>query len=509
VSRRALIVTAACLLGTLLLPVEAHATFPGTNGHIAVTSIRPPEVVNYSQYSVFTMEPDGSDVQGLVASAWFDDGSPSWSADGTKIVFTRASGEIRVMRFDGVGDHRVGSGYEPSWSADGAKILFRDFNGQSIWVMNADGSGVTRLNAAVTNLRNFSPRWSPDGSKIAFVRCDQTNRCDIHTMNPNGSGVVNLTVADSSTIHNRPDWSPDGAKLLFLGQGGVTTMNADGTGITAIGRFTNDNAVWSPDGSKIVYSTSAGFGSGDIHITAADGTNDSVIIDTPNPSGLSWQACQGACPTFTMPYDVPATASNAYFKFVPNFRQTISDAQCQSRGGTPSTHGPPLSVASCNPPAYLPGTRAHQGPNGESGVHYFRGTGDPRYGADEVLHIEGGATDIENAAGGPYGVSGQDVLFTIRARVSDLYSGPSLTEPATITDFELAIRSDCAPDTESGFGAFCGAVTTSEALMPGSFRPNRRAVIQLFEVQMKDVGADGVLGNADDRGFLFSGIAVP
>ena len=45
--------------------------------------------------------------------------------------------------------------------------------------------------------------------------------------------------------------------------------------------------------------------------------------------------------------------------------------------------------------------------------------------------------------------------------------------------------------------------------MPGAVSPDRHTVIQLFEVQMKDVGIDGVRGNGDDRSFVFQGVSVP
>ena len=86
------------------------------------------------------------------------DGSPHYSPDGSKIVFTRTlfeSGvqnpEIFVMNADGSNPVRLtrnaGRDDSPSFTADGSKIVFssrRDGNGE-IYIMNADGTNPTRL----------------------------------------------------------------------------------------------------------------------------------------------------------------------------------------------------------------------------------------------------------------------------------------------------------------------------------------------------------------------------
>src|SRR3989442_7570494 len=65
------------------------------------------------------------------------------------------------------------------------KIAFgsdRDGNPE-IYVMNADGSGVTRLtNNPATD---FQLAWSPDGTKIAF-RTDRDGNWEIYVMNADG-----------------------------------------------------------------------------------------------------------------------------------------------------------------------------------------------------------------------------------------------------------------------------------------------------------------------------------
>ena len=99
------------------------------------------------------------------------------------------------------------SGSESTGPSIGAigKIAFqtnRDGNFE-IYVMNADGSGITRLtnNAA----RDGFPAWSPDGTKIAFVS-DRDGNFEIYTMNADGTGLVNLT--NNPAKDDRPVWRP-------------------------------------------------------------------------------------------------------------------------------------------------------------------------------------------------------------------------------------------------------------------------------------------------------------
>lgn len=67
----------------------------------------------------------------------------------------------------------AGSPAEGSFPGANGKIAFTRFlneGGAHIFVMNADGSDVTRVTESPGN--DFGPAWSPDGSKIAFTRVD-------------------------------------------------------------------------------------------------------------------------------------------------------------------------------------------------------------------------------------------------------------------------------------------------------------------------------------------------
>ena len=176
--------------------------------------------------------------------------SPAWSPDGSKIAFGSVPDgvhfDIYVMNADGSGVTQLttaGEEFRPAWSPDGSKIAYdsyRDGNFE-IYVMNADGSNQTNLTNTPglfgEGVQELRPAWSPDGSKIAFDRTsDSGNTSDIYVMNADGSGVTQLTTAEGE--HN-PAWSPDGSKITYdsyhpldSGNTDIYVMNADGSGQT-------------------------------------------------------------------------------------------------------------------------------------------------------------------------------------------------------------------------------------------------------------------------------------
>jgi len=191
------------------------------------------------------------------------DSYPAWSPDGRSIAFTSnrdGNDDIHVMNADGTGVTRLTNStfnYWSAWSPDGGRIAYGSSYGggnYEIHVMNADGTGVTRLTNHSAG--DTSPAWSPDGRRIAFTSSRDGN-LEIYVMNADGTGVTRLT--NHSAEAGSPTWSPDGRRIAFVserdGNDEIYVMNADGTGVT---RLTNHSAedgspTWSSDGRRIAF----------------------------------------------------------------------------------------------------------------------------------------------------------------------------------------------------------------------------------------------------------------
>jgi hypothetical protein len=216
----------------------------------------------------------------------------SVSANRIAFASTRdANSEIYVMNADGSGQTRLTTNpavdATPAFSRDRTKIAFssgRTGNGD-IYVMNADGSSQTRLTTSAAT--DAFPAFSPDGTKIAFSS-SRTGNGDVYVMNADGSSQTRLTT--SGAVDGEPTWSPDGTKVAFAsgrtGNGDLYVMNADGSGQT---RRTTSVAVdsspdWSGDGTKLAFASRRD-GNFEVYVMNADGSGQTRLTTNPAVDG--------------------------------------------------------------------------------------------------------------------------------------------------------------------------------------------------------------------------------
>ena len=83
------------------------------------------------------------------------------------------------------------------------------YPGASLFIVNADGSGLLPLPSAPGG--DYDPSWSPDGSQIAFTSLRNGGVPGIYTLNLNDNTVRSL-VEDETRAISQPAWSPDGGQ---------------------------------------------------------------------------------------------------------------------------------------------------------------------------------------------------------------------------------------------------------------------------------------------------------
>ena len=109
-----------------------------------------------------------------------------------------------------------------------AFVSNRDGNSE-IYVVNADGSGTTRLTN--NDAGDGSPALSPDGQRIVFTSRRDDFFLEIYAVNADGTGLTRLT---NNNAHDwRPAWSPDGRRIAFIsdrdGNKEIYAVSADGS----------------------------------------------------------------------------------------------------------------------------------------------------------------------------------------------------------------------------------------------------------------------------------------
>ena len=223
-------------------------------------------------------------------------GTPiAWSSDGSKLLIFRPHGGLSgkdsnvrealyVLNADGsqtllidVGNPYSLSG--GSFSPDGSNVVYA--HGLGIYVIDSAG-GKPRL-IRTSSLGPYAATFSPDGSKIAYFAGGGDHDNSLWVMNADGSGsrvlLPDAGMMKSSAGLRSLGWSPDGTRLVFgMGYGPywIYVVGADGSGLT---RVIADGIApfWSPDGSRIAfdpYKIPGPFqAAGPLAIANADGTH--------------------------------------------------------------------------------------------------------------------------------------------------------------------------------------------------------------------------------------------
>ena len=271
----------------LLAAGGAEGAFPGRDGRVVFVSIAQGRG-GFGWQALVSVRADGTAMRTLSLGDpdEFVDFAPAWSPDGRRIAFVRSFGaiggavgpgtrgsEIYVMGADGrrkrrLTRNRVADG-SPSWSPDGRRILFTRRG--DLWVTSATGARQRRLTRTAVVERDAA--WAPRGGRLAFVTSD-----GLWTSRADGGGRRRVLAGRVRS----PDWSPDARRIAVTTPDGIVVVDADGENARLIAPRLHD-AAWSPSGTQLVAAgVVAGFQG--IVLLDLDGTTTPVTRD-PVPPG--------------------------------------------------------------------------------------------------------------------------------------------------------------------------------------------------------------------------------
>lgn len=310
--RRGLSLSTATLWTLLALVLStagpAYATFPGRNGLIAF------QAQTDNGVQIFTIRPNGQDLRQITYVSG-DAVAADWSPDGQQIVFeidrppdpSSCGNGVAIMNADGsdiveLTSNQSACESDPSFTPDGSRIVFDRFdpvaNDEAFWSMNRSGNDRQRIGPCCVD-----PNVSANGKKLSFLRSTGVpGETALFTSRVDGSEVFQVTPF-SFDVAVKQDWAPDGKRLVFTKDGDVpmpgvsaniATIRPDGTHLRFVTHYEDGDVSafvgsYSPNGRWIVFRLNdhGSFGLFKIH---PDGTDLTTILPLSSfrPRFIDW-----------------------------------------------------------------------------------------------------------------------------------------------------------------------------------------------------------------------------
>jgi Tol biopolymer transport system component len=252
---------------------------------------------------IYSISPDGTALRRITTSR-FDDTQPALSPDGRTIAYVEKDNAVKcggctetiwLMNADGSGTHALPNAPDtadtpyddsPSFSPDGSQLLFTRGGPNSQHLFTEPVAGGTPHDLGVSA---SYPAWGP--TRIAF------GGERVVTAAPNGTDQRPVKLAGRAVV-GIPAWGPDGRLAVLLNNvQSVVLVVVDANGV---GRrlaapslhlpYPAGPPAWSPDGRSLAFTAVDREGVGDVWTVGADGKGlRRITHDLGALSSVSWR----------------------------------------------------------------------------------------------------------------------------------------------------------------------------------------------------------------------------
>ena len=286
---------AAGIAAVIALPAAAKPG--GTSGKIVFNA----DNSVTGQEQVYTVDPDGTDMQFLANDAE----AGQWSPNGTQIAIFSGYLNVDTGAFT---DLHLPDGLYPDlflfcgvWSPNGARLACEGF-GQTDGSLNgiysirsSDGGDLQRVTSA--EFDDCPADYSPNGKRLLV------SNGALAVVHSDGKGLQQLTPPGMFLDFCSGSWSPQGNEIVFSAhvpdfnyRSSIWVVHSDGTGLRQIpvpgcgGLASDPTSIgcrqprWSPDGQKIVFGRHLLIPDDhfDLYTVNADGSGLFQVTNTPD-----------------------------------------------------------------------------------------------------------------------------------------------------------------------------------------------------------------------------------